>query len=114
MLQWLRSVFIRKLTNEEKKARDTILQLISDYRTELEAITLVREDLEDTLDPVLVEGETMAGYYCQMMIGPKLVAEILLKYDYPIFRVLGEEGPDAMWHEIASKLGLASVSSVDL
>lgn len=35
-------------------------------------------------DPILVEGETSAGYYCQMMADPKDVARIMLNYNYPI------------------------------
>lgn len=34
--------------------------------------------------PIMVEGETSPGYYCQLMAGPKDVAKILLKYDYPV------------------------------
>ncbi len=47
-------------------------------------------------DPVLVEGETPAGYYCQMMVNPKDVACILLDYNYPVWRVLEEGAPDGM------------------
>ena len=83
---------------------------ISDYRTKLEAITLTKDDC----DPILLEGETEAGYFCQMMIDPKPVAEILLAHDYPIFRILQEDAPDAMWEELAQLVGLQAVSSFDL
>ncbi len=65
-------------------------------------------------DPILVEGETSAGYYCQMMVEPKDVARILLDYNYPVWRVLEEDAPDAMWEDLGRKFGLTTVSSFDL
>lgn len=65
-------------------------------------------------DPILVEGETSAGYYCQMMVDPKDVASIMLDYNYPVWRVLEEDAPDNMWEELGYKFGLAHVCSVDL
>lgn len=103
---------MRKLTDKEEKARETIAQAISDYRTGLEAITLVKDDVD--LDPILVEGRTHADYYCHLMVDPKDVAPILLQYDYPVFAVLKEEPPQAMWDDLAAKFGLRSVDSFDL
>ena len=102
---------MRKLTKEEDKARELILQAISDYRTGLEALTLT--DKND-LDPIMIDGETRTGYYCQMMVSPREVAEIVLKYDYPVFAVLKEEPSQAMWDELADHFGLATVTSFDL
>ena len=102
---------MRKLTDEEIKSKETIVQAISDYRTGLEALTLTDSD---DLSPVMVEGETRTGYYCQLMGSPKEVAEIVLKYDYPVFVALEEEPPQAMWDELASHFGLANVTSFDL
>ena len=102
---------IDEYPNEEERAREIILQAISDYRTRLEAFTLTDKD---DLDPVMVDGETRTGYYCQMLVNPKEVAEIVLKYDYPVFAVLKEEPPRAMWAELADHFGLDSVSSIDL
>ena len=102
---------MRKLTKEEDNARELILQAISDYRTGLEALTLTDKD---DLDSVMLDGETRTGYYCQMLVSPREVAEIVLKYDYPIFAVLKEEPPQAMWAELADHFGLDSVSSFDL
>ena len=65
-------------------------------------------------DPVLVEGETETGYYCQMIVDPKEVARVYLRHDYPTWRVLEEDAPDAMWDELASTFRLKSVSSADL
>lgn len=103
---------MRKLTPEEESARETIAQVISDYRTVLEAITLLKAD--DCPDPILIEGETRTGYFCQMMVDPREVAPILLEYNYPVWLALGEDFPDAMWEELGEHFGLASVSSVDL
>lgn len=95
---------------KEKEALEIIQQKISDYRTKLEAITLSTADCE----PVLLDGETTTGYYCNLMINPKTAASIMLKYDYPIFATLGEDAPREMWRELADEYGLGSVSSVDL
>jgi hypothetical protein len=103
---------MRKLSPEEEQARETIAQVISDYRTVLEAITLLKAD--DCPSPILIEGETRAGYYCQMMVDPREVAPILLRYNHPVWLALGEDSPDAMWEELGEHFGLASVSSVDL
>ena len=103
---------MRKLTTEEKDAVEVVNQLISDYRTIIEGVTLVKEDID--CDPIMIDGETSAGYFCRMMVDPKDVAPILLEYDYPIYAVLEEEAPRAMWDALAAKFGLASVSSFDL
>lgn len=103
---------MRKLTPEEEQARETIAQAISDYRTGLEGITLTHKDTD--LDPVMIEGETKTGYFVQTLVDPREVADILLKYDYPIFAVLKEEPPQAMWDELADRFGLDSVTSFDL
>ena len=101
---------MRKLTTEEKRAQETINLAISEYRTILEAITLSKDDC----DPTLIEGETCAGYFCHLMVDPKEIAPILLKYDYPVFAILEEESPQAMWDELAEHFGLSRVNSFDL
>ena len=63
---------------------------------------------------IMVEGETTAGYFCQLMVNPQEVAKILLEYDYPVWRVLGADAPDAMWEDLGRKFGLEHVCSVDL
>lgn len=103
---------MRKLSTEEKRAQETINLAISDYRTILEAITLLPKDA--CPDPILIEGETSAGYFCQMMVDPREVAPILLAYNYPVWLALEDDFPDAMWEELGEHFGLASVSSVDL
>lgn len=100
-------------TNEElAHAREIINQKISDERTKLEAITLLKPDA--TPHPVCVEGETDNGYYCQMMVDPRDIAPILLNHNYPVFKAVQEDFPEAMWAELAQKLGIDNVSSVDL
>ena len=96
----------------DKDAIERVLQLISDYRTKLEAITLVAND--DDLDPVMVEGETSKGYYVQLMVNPKIPARIMLDFDYPVFRVLDEDAPQEMWNRMAITFGLDNVCAVDL
>ena len=62
----------------------------------------------------MVEGETTAGYYCQLMVSLQEVAKIFVDYDYALYRVLGEDAPDAMWGDLGRKFGLGHVCSVDL
>lgn len=97
---------------ELSNARDIINQKISDERTKLEAFTLLKPDA--TPNPILIEGETEMGYYCQMMVDPRDCAPILLKHDYPIYKVLQEEYPDEMWEELGRKFGIKTVTCVDL
>ena len=55
-------------------------------------------------DPILIEGETTAGYFCHLMVDPKEVTKIALEYNYPV------------WHiqDLGRKFGLATVCSIDL
>lgn len=101
---------MRKLTTEEARARETISVALREYTDELDAII----SSEDDLDPIMVEGETNTGYYCQMMVNPKEVAKIILKYDYPLYAFFEEESPQAMWDELAELFGLARISTFDL
>jgi len=57
----------------------------------------------------MIEGETTAGYYCQLMVNPQEVAKIFVDYDYALYRVLGEDAPDAMWEDLGRKFGLEHV-----
>lgn len=94
-----------KLSSAIKLVNDAIAK-------ETEKLRAIANSCEQ--DPILIEGETDTGYYCQMMVDPKEVAQIYLRYDYPTWHVLGEDAPDAMWNELAREFGLKSVSSVDL
>ena len=96
----------------DKAAIERVQQLISDYRTQLEAITLLKSD--DCPEPVMVEAETSTGYYCQLMVDPRHIAPILLKYDYPTYRVLEDDAPHDMWRELGEELGVEIVTSFDL
>ena len=65
-------------------------------------------------DPIMIEGETESGYACHIMADPKDAAHIFLEYDYPIWDILEEEAPSAMWDRLAKLYGLSTVYSVDL
>ena len=41
-------------------------------------------------DPILIEGETTAGYFCHLMVDPKEVAKIALEYNYPVWHIFQE------------------------
>lgn len=84
-----------------------------------EAIMAEYKRLEEVLkngegEPIMVEGETISGYYCQLMVNPKDVSKIMLDYNYPVWRILEEDAPDGMWEELGRKFGLKTVCSVDL
>jgi len=65
-------------------------------------------------DPVLLEGMTVKGYGCHVLVDPKDVAQLFLEYNYPVWSVLEEEPPIGLWDDLARFYGLESVSSVDL
>lgn len=82
---------------------------ISDEYKRLEKIAKTEE-----ADPILIEGETTAGYFCRMMVDPKDVAKIALEYNYPVWHILKQDYPEEMWEELGRKFGLATVCSIDL
>lgn len=82
--------------------------IMAEYKR-LEEIAKVEEG-----DPIMVEGETTAGYFCQMMVDPKEVAKIALEYNYPVWHILKEDYPDVMREDLGRKFGLATVCSIDL
>lgn len=84
-----------------------------------EAITKERQRLleisqKDEQEPICIEGETMTGYYCRLMVDPKDAAKIMLDYDYPLYHILGEDAPDSMWEDLGRKYGIGAVCSVDI
>lgn len=71
-------------------------KLINDaIRTEYKRLEEIAKTEEDDL--ILIEGETTAGSFCYTMISPKDVAKIALEYNYPVWRILEEDYPDAIW-----------------
>ena len=83
---------------------------IREWRTKYEFVA--NEDGQDY--PIIVESETSAGYFCQLMVNPQEVAKIFVDYDYALYHVLGEDAPDSMWEDLDRKFRLESVCSVDL
>ena len=73
---------------------------------------IAKSDNED--DPIMIEGETSTGYYCQMMVAPREVAKVILEYNYPVWHILGQDYPDGMWEDLGRKFDLATVCSIDL
>lgn len=82
---------------------------IRDQRAKYETIVKTEEQ-----NLVLIEGATTTGYYCQLMVDPKDVAKIMLKYDYSVWCVFEEDVPDGMWEDLGRKFGLMTVLSLDL
>ena len=96
-------------TDELKNAVKTVQKAIKAEEDKYREIASAEEQ-----DPVLLEGETMNGYVCHLMVDPKEIARIFLEYNYPIWSILEEEPPIDMWDDLARFYGLKSVCSVDL
>ncbi len=96
--------------NEELNgAVNLVNEAIKTERSRLEEIAKTEEG-----DPILIEGETTAGYLCHMMVDPKDVAKIALEYDYPVWHILQQDYPDGMLEDLGRKFGLETVCSIDL
>ena len=96
----------------EKQLREAVKivdQAICDRRRKYEKIAA-----QDNQDRIELEGETFAGYPCILLVDPKEVAEIFLRYDYSFWSIRGEEAPTEMWDILAQHFGLSTVCHVDL
>ena len=108
------------MSNENPSAELEKERLAEAVKLVNDAIAKETKRLQDILDgddeqsPVVVEGETFENYYCQLMVNLKEVARIMLDYDYPTWRILGEDAPDGMWSDMGKKFGIKAVSGVDL
>lgn len=89
------------------KLEDTVAVVqkeISKWREKYESVA--NENGQD--HPIMVEGvKTTAGYFCQLMVSPQEVAKIFVNYDYALYRILGEDAPDAMREDLGRKFGFA-------
>lgn len=92
-----------------KDAISTVLLAISKERERLEEISK-----DDEADPICVFGHTHTGISAQAMVASSIIAEIYLRYDYPIYRILGLNAKDTMMREIAELVGFQCVFDVDL
>lgn len=97
---------------KDERAIELVNQKIAYRRAMLKSFTELKDDAEP--DPVFVDAQTATGQCCQLMVDPRDIAPILLKYDYPMYDVLGEVGPNEMWQELAQKFGVGIVISFDL
>lgn len=111
-----RNCMTEEHTGGQKPAEDTVSDAvrqvnakIADFRAKLERIA---KDSEATL--ITVEGETATGSCAIAQIARNEVAEVMLRYDYPVWHVLEEDAPDEMWDEIARLVGFECVNSVDI
>ena len=103
-------------TKDETIEKQTLSEAVSIVREAIAAeenrLKQIAESQEE--DPVMLEGETSANYFVQMMVDPAKVARIMLNYQYPLYKVLAEDAPQDMWDELARMVGLDTVCSVDL
>ena len=102
-------------TQKEKSEKDIYeaIRLVNEaIRKEEERLRKIADTEEQS--PICIEGLTMMGYECRLMVDPKDAARILLEYEYPTWTVLGKDCPDAMWGELSRFYGLESVSFIDI
>ena len=97
------------MNNELDNAVAIVQKEISNLRAKYESIAK-----EDGQDPIMIEGETIAGYAYQLLVDPKEVARILVDYDYALYRALREEAPYDMWEDLGRKFGIKYVCAVDM
>lgn len=108
------------MTEEHTGGQKTTEGTVSDAVRQVNArIAEVRVKLErmakDTEAPLIsVEGETATGSCAIAQIARNEVAEVMLRYDYPVWHMLEEDAPDEMWDEIARLVGFERASSVDI
>ena len=116
------------MENQEKSAIQEMDETIKRRKDEklAEAVKLVNEAITteykrieeiaktEEAEPIIIEGETTAGYFCHLMVDPKDVAKIALEYNYPVWHILEQDYPDGMWEDLGRKFGLATVCSIDL
>lgn len=108
-----------KQTNKKPDESISLMDAATAVRMVKDAIDREREKIQKIANgadqsPIMIEGETSEGYYCQLMVDPKDAARIMLKYDYPVWTILMEDAPDEMWEELSRFYGLGKVCSVEL
>lgn len=97
------------MNSELDNAVAIVQKEINNLRAKYEAVAK-----EDEQDLIMIEGETIAGYACQLLVDPKEFARILVDYDYALYRALNEEAPDDMWEDLGRKFGIKYVCAVDM
>lgn len=107
---------IEMTTTKKELTREDLTAAIKLVNDEIAAYEKELRGLfdDETPEPTLIEGETTTGHYCQLMVDPRIAARIMLDYDFPKYKILGDDAPEEMWREMAREFGLGSVSSVDL
>ena len=107
-------------TGEQSTAKQTEPTSLSDAvrivkaAIESEEARLKQLAADTEADPVMLEGETSARFDVQMMVEPSVIAKIMLKYEYPVYKVLEEDAPQGMWDELAEYVGLGEVYGIDI
>ncbi len=99
----------KETTDELAKAVKIVHEAIRAEEAHLDKIAHEGEQ-----SPIMLEGTTSTGYYAQIKVNPREAAQVLLDYQYPVWKVLKEEAPIGMWDRLSDIYGLDSVSSVDL
>ena len=104
-------------TPNPKSADEKVMDLSEAVRIVNEAIkaeTKRLEQISDKDNQIMLDGETTTGHIAHLMVDPSIVAQILLKYDYPTISILDNEAPQSMWDELGRRFGLAYAFGVDI
>jgi len=108
-IQEMNETASRRKSEKLAEAVKLVNEAICEERARLEKIASTDEQ-----SPIMVEGYTEAGCYCQLMVDPKIVAKIFLRHDYPTWKILEEDFPDGMWNELNREVGLQTTCGADL
>lgn len=101
---------------EKKPTKEELEQaviIVNDaIRAQEEEYRKIASDVDQ--DPTVLEGITDKGYNCSIMVDPKDVADIFLRWNYATYFVLGEDAPDEMWREIGEFYGIRTACGVEM
>ena len=103
-----------KKTDDKEEEKNRLSDAVCIVKEAIDTGRKRLEAIKEDDDPIMLVGETVTGYYAQLMVSPKTVAKIMLDYDYPLWTILDEEAPQAMWDQLAKVFGLDAVSEVDI
>lgn len=103
-------------TGGQKAAEDTLSDAVRQVNAKItDLCTKLERMAKDAEAPLIsVEGGTSTGCCATAQVARSEVAEVMLRYDYPVWHVLEEDAPDEMWDEIARLVGFEHASSVDI
>lgn len=74
---------------DQEELNEAVKLVNSAIAEEESRLRKIIEGYEDS--HIMIDGETEAGYYYRVQVDTKMVAKVYLRYDYLIYRILGQE-----------------------